>query len=239
MKKVLFGLALMAAALCTANTSESYAAASVITESAAMEKSRVSYLMNGTDGKMYNLYIVGENEKFCGGKMPGWKRTDYDQVYSATSYWAYISEMNDSNAILQNVNLFGKKSSNYPEYINRTDPTYMGGVYIIKGVQGQPDILVTACQTSASFVTYRVFAIKNGVLYPMKVINDTNQETMTNLVGIHRKPYGMDDGTYAFPWFRRGMWKQDGTKIPGGNFTSVYMADFTNLMLIHAYTYKE
>ena len=239
MKKVLFGLALMAAALCTANTSESYAAASVITESAAMEKSRVSYLMNGTDGKMYNLYIVGENEKFCGGKMPGWKRTDYDQVYSATSYWAYISEMNDSNAILQNVDLFGKKSPNHPEYINRTDPTYMAGVYVIKGVQGQPDILVSARQSSASYVDYRFFAIKNGILRPMKFMSSSSQETRLVLLGTHSEPYEKEDGTLAFPWFRRGAISEDGRKIPGGNFVSVYMPDFTNLILIHAYTYQK
>lgn len=238
MRKALLGLALMATTFCMANIDVSYAAPSVIGESEAIEKSRISYLMTGTDGKMYNLYIIGENEKFYGAKNT-WKKTDYDQVYSANSYWAYISEMNDSNAILQDVNLFGKRSSNHPEYINRTNPSYMGGIYVIKGVQGNPDILISACQPTYSFVTYRIFVIKDGALHAMRAVNDISQETMTSLVGIHRKPYGLDDGTFAFPWFRRGTWRQDGTKVPGGNFTSVYMADFTNLLLIHAYTYKE
>ena len=238
MKKLLFGLALMVVALCTVNISESYAAPSVMTESAAAEKSRVSYIMNGTDGKMYNLYIVGENERFYGSKAH-WKNTDYDQIYSATSYGAYISEMNDSNVILQNVNLFGKKSSNYPEYINRTNPAYTGGIYVIKGVQGQPDLLVSARQTSASYVDYRFFAIKSGILRPMKLMSDTDKETSTFIIGIHRMPYEKEDGTVAVPWFRRKNFAKDGTIIPSGNFVSVFMPDFTNLILIHAYSYKE
>lgn len=238
MKKVLFGLALMTAVWGAGNTLESYAAPSVISESAATEKSRVSYLMNGTDGKMYHLYIVGEGEKFYGSKAT-WKQTDYDQLYCAVSYWAYISDMNDSNAILQDVNLFGKKSSNHPEYINRTDPTYVGGIYIMKGVQGQPDILVSASQSSASYVDYRFFVIQNGNLRPMKFMSDTSQETRTATMGTHRKPYEKEDGTVACPWFRRKDMVRDGTPIPGGNFVSVYMPDFTNLILIPAYTYKE
>lgn len=237
MRKELLGLALMATTFCIANATVAYAAPNVITESAATEKSRVSYLMNGTDGKMYNLYIVGENERFYGSN-GSWKKTDYDQVYSATSYWAYISEMNDSNAILQNVNLFGKKSSNYPEYINRTDPTYMGGVYVIKSVQGQPDILVSAIQSAASYVDYRFFVIQNGVLRAMRLMNENNQETRTAIMGTHSSPYEKEDGTVAIPWFRRKDIARDGTTIPGGNFVSVYMPDFTNLILIHAYTYQ-
>lgn len=238
MRKVLFGLALLTAAFGAANTSVSYAAPSVITESAATEKSRISYLMNGTDGKMYHLHIIGENEKFYGSK-GAWKKTDYDQVYSAASYWAYISEMNGSNAILQNINLFGKKSPNYPEYINRTDPTYMGGIYVIKGLQGQPDILVSAVQSSASYIDYRFFVIQNGSLRPMRLMSDSSQETRSVIMGTHKRPYEKEDGTLALPWFRRKGMAADGTTIPGGNFVSVYMPDFTNLILISAYTYKE
>lgn len=238
MKKILFGLALLTTLFCTTNATVSYAAPYIVAESTATEKSRVSYLLKGTDGKMYNLYIIGENEKFYGSNAP-WRKTENDQIFGATSYWAYISGLNESNAILQDINLFGKKTPGFPEYINRTDPTYTGGTYVIKGMQGQPDILVSAKQPTGSAVTYRFFIIKNGTLCPMKIIDDTNQETMTNLVGIRRVPYRKDDGTYAIPWFRRGGFTRNGAKIPSANFMSVYMADFTNSLLIHAYTYEE
>lgn len=231
-----FGLLLLMS--CTVNLMPpTYAMQTVMSEEMAMEQSRLSYLMNGTDGKMYNVYIVGDNESFFGSKA-FWKKTDYDQVWKADGYWAYVCEANDSVPMLQSANLFGKKSAGNFEYINRTEATYMGGIYVIRGIDGQPDMLVSARQmTGGGFVDYRFFVIKNGMLKQMKFLYDSNQTRMVK-IGTHKRPYGLEDGTIAFPWFRQGHIDGD-RKIPGGNFMSVFMPDFTNLILIHGYTYKE
>lgn len=212
---------------------ESYAMPNVMSDSLAMEKCRISYVMKGTDGKKYNLYILGDNEQFYGSRS-AWHKTDYDQVYSADGYWGYISAINDTEALLQSTNLFGKKSNAYLEYMNMTDPTYMGGVYLITGESDQPDVLVTAEQmTGGGFISYRCFVIQNGSLTPMRFMGD-DKRTHLSVIGTHKKPYGVEDGTIAFPWRR-----QKGFNYNAGSFVSVYMPDFTNLILIHGYTYEE
>lgn len=204
----------------------------VLTESVAAQKSRISFLMNGTDGKMYNVFIIGENEHFVTGY--AWKSTPNDQLYKADSYHAYISEASDSVSNFQYINLFGNNKG-YPEYINRSNPTYTGGVFVIKGEQGQPDILASALQrTGGGFVDYRFFAIKNGTLRPMKVLYK-DQTTTYVLVGTHQKAYALEDGTIASPYFIQN----NGRNNRWGNYTAVYMPDFTNLVLIHAYTNKD
>lgn len=65
---------------------ESYAMQNVMSDSLAMEKCRISYVMKGTDGEKYNLYILGDNEQFYGSRS-AWQKTDYDLVYSADGYW--------------------------------------------------------------------------------------------------------------------------------------------------------
>lgn len=232
MKKIIKCLLVLALLLLSGiGYSCTYAAPNVLTYSMASERSRAAYLMNGTDGKLYNIYIVGENENFYGRAM--WRKTDYDQLYSADAYWAYVSESGDSVAMFQSVNLFGKKYADQKEYMNLTDPTYMSGVFVIPGTEGQPDVLVTAKQmTGGGFVDYRCFVIKNGELRQMKFMSD-NKKTRLAVIGIHSEPYEVEDGTLAFPWFRQRQ-----MDTPGGHFVSVYMPDFTNLILIHAYTYK-
>ena len=62
MKKIIKCLLVLALLLLSGiGYSCTYAAPNVLTDSMASERSRAAYLMNGTDGKLYNIYIVGEN----------------------------------------------------------------------------------------------------------------------------------------------------------------------------------
>lgn len=206
------------------------AAPVTLTDEYAADKARLSWVVQGTDGRMYNLYIIGENEKFMGGRNAIWKYSDNDQAFGTWSgYHAYISMPGEINTILQSANLFGDSARNDGYFVvNLTNPSWQGGAFIIKGVNGQPDILVTAKQMHASFVDYRFFVIKNGILRPMKFV-DKRQQTTIEITGDHDLPYAVDDGTLAVPWFYRGK----------GTYVSVYMPDFENLMFISAYTYKD
>lgn len=203
------------------------AAPETLSDEYATNKSRLSWVARGTDGEMYNIYIIGENEKFMGGRDAPWKATDNDQAFGTkTGYHAYISKLGDMTALLQSLNLFGESPRVDGYYVvNLTDPSWQGGAFLIKGKNGQPDILATAKQMYYSFVDYRFFVIKNGVLRPMKFMSDS-QRTRIQIIGDHELPYAVEDGTLAVPWFERGK----------GVHTSVYMPDFENLLFIHAYT---
>lgn len=204
----------------------------VIPDSIAIERSRISYIMRDVNGAIYNLYIIGDGEIFVGAQTEPWRKTEWDEIYEASSYNAYLTGPNSNNAVVQSVNLFGKnKVSGYKHRLNLTNPTWRSGIYLIKGVNGQPDILVTAYQMAASFVDYRFFAIKNGELRPLKLMFG-NQRTSTRMIGIHKPAYGLADGTIAIPWFRQRM---PGPLKPG-NFITVFMPDFDNFILIAAYT---
>lgn len=237
MKKIIRSIVFILMVL-VMNMMPTYAMQTVMSEEMAIQKSRVSYLMNGTDGKMYNVYIVGDNESYD-REFSTWKKTPDDRVYKATTYGAYVCDSDDTVSMLQSVQLFGEhKTAGGYVYMNLTNPSYVGGIYLIKGVNGEPDILVSAAQLYGSgAVDYRCFVIKNGSLKQLKFM-DENQSFHFDVVGTHQKPYTLDDGTIAFPWFRRTSLTSDGRKIQGGSFTSVFMPDFTNLILIHGYTYK-
>ena len=205
----------------------------VMTSQVALRNSRQMFTLRGTDKKVYRVYILGENERY-GKNVPGWQKTKYDQLYVADGYYAYVEDLNSGVAVFQSTELFGKRKG-YTESVNLTDPTYGGGFYVIRGMNGEPDILVSAMQmTGNGHVDYRFFVVKNGMLKQMKLLN-SSKETFYKFVGHHKRPYMLDDGTIALPWFKRGQ----GSANPGGLFTSVYMTDFTNLILMFAYTYKE
>lgn len=213
-------------------------APATMADSVAMGKARVSFVMHDANGDIYNLYIIGENESFVGAGNSSWCATETDQVYEASWYDAYLTGPNSRIAVIQDVSLFGySKNEQYKQYINLTAPSYRSGVYLIKGVNGQPDILATAMQMTASFVDYRFFAIKNGELTPMKLMF-SNQRTGTRMVGIHKRAYGLDDGTIAIPWVRQGMKGMTGG-LKSGRFISVFMPDFTNMILIFSYSIED
>lgn len=208
-----------------------YATFEKMPDSLAMDRARISCIMHDDNGEIYTLYIIGEEEKFIGASpYPGWRKTEHDQVYKALEYNAYLTAPNTNSTLIQHVNLFGG-DANQPKRLNLTDPTYLGGVYLIPGIDGQPDILVTAVQRYANDVDYRFFAIKNGELRPMKLMYK-NQTLSAKKIGTHEIAYGLDDGTIAIPGFRRGI----PGKVRSGNFVSVFMPDFTNMILIYSYT---
>lgn len=204
-----------------------------MTSDFAAEKSRVSFIMRSVEGSSYNVYIVGEGEKYAGATAPWARSSRGDLIYKAKSYMPYISDLNDIIASQQNLKLFGDKIND--EYINVTGPTYTGGVYVIKGNNGQPDILVSAVQTTGGgFVDYRFFTIKNGELKQMKLLY-SNQNTRLVFMGyVGNGPQSLSDGTIALPWFKQ---KIRGA-IDSGTYTSVFMPDYNNLILIWAYTVK-
>lgn len=221
--------------LCSVNMGSSYAFQNVVSDSSIAERATLSYLMYGTDGTAYNLYIVGEGEKFAGSSA-AWKRTPDDRIYMAKSYDVYISGTGDSIPKYQPVKLFGDTKGR-SEYMNLTDPTYTSGCYLIKGKNSQPDILVSALQmTGGGFVDYRFFVIKDGIFKQMQLMSD-NQQTRLVTIGTHKRPYELDDGTVAIPWFRQRTIEPGGGNF--GNYISVYMPDYTNLILIHGYTFHE
>jgi hypothetical protein len=226
---------LLAAAGCLAG-SLAYAAPASLPDADAMQKARVSYAMTGTDGSTSNVYIIGENESFTGAGNTTWRTGEWDQIYSASRYNAYVSPINSDYAVLQDASLFTSLYGSSPGTyrFNLTDPSYSGGAFLIEGVNGQPDILVTAKQESAGGVSYRFFVIRNGKLTPMKIMFE-NRQTAYNMTGTHHRPYGLADGTVAVPWF-----KQRTMDSPShGSFITVFMPDFTNAILTSAYVVKE
>ena len=85
--------------------------------------------MRSVEGTSYNVYIVGDGDKYAGKSAPFvWGSTN-DLIYKATAYTPYISELNDVIALQQDIKLFGDNSRN-EEYINVTNPTRTGGVYV-------------------------------------------------------------------------------------------------------------
>ena len=87
----------------------------------------------------------------------------------------------------------------------------------MENTNGNPDILVTSEQMSSSFVDYRFFIIKDGKLTAMKVKYSDGEIGVT---------------TIAIPRFRQRQFTP-GEKY--GNYTAVYMPDYTNCILISAY----
>lgn len=234
MKRLWFKLLACLLLLLGAALSPALAASTVMPDVMAAEKARYSYMMTGTDGKLYNLYIIGDNEQFIGGGKAPWVHDRWDQLYLADRYSAYISE-NGGSAILQYNNLFGSRKNSRGGYANLSAPTWSGGVSLIKGVDGQPDILVTAEQMAFSFVDYRLFVIQNGELKQMKFLYKSGK-TRLDFIGRHKLPYELDDATIAMPWFRQGHLAPG---LKSGIFVTVFMPDYTNLVLIEAYTFED
>lgn len=215
---------------------EAHAAQAVMPDTMAMEMSRKSFVMHDENGKIYNVYIIGDDEMFVGAKHFTWlSGRDIDQVYKAYPYNAYLSAPGERSAEIQYVQLFGKKmDTTRPDFINVTAPTYIGGVYVIQGEDGQPDMLVTTKQMSVSFVDYHFFIIKNGELRPMRFMHKDRSLRMA-FIGVHKPARGLDDGTIAIPWFRQGHTGAG----KSGSFITVFMPDFTNMILISSYTIND
>lgn len=205
-----------------------------LTDDFASQHSRLSFIMHSVEGTSYNVYIVGDGDSYAGTSAPFvWGSTN-DLIYKAKVYTPYISELGNSIALQQSIKLFGDNRVN-DEYINITNPTRTGGVYVIKGINGQPDILVAAIQTTGGgFVDYRFFAIKNGELRQMKLLFSNQNTRLVSMGYVGNGPHALSDGTIALPWFKQKM----GGAKDFGQFTSVYMPDYNNMILIWAYTVK-
>ena len=106
---------------------EVHAAQAVMPDTMAMEMARKSFVMHDENGKIYSVYIIGDNEMFVGAKHFTWLYgRDTDQVYKAYPYNAYLSAPGKKSAEIQYVQLFGKKMDvTRPDFINVTAPTYI------------------------------------------------------------------------------------------------------------------
>ena len=54
-----------------------------MTSDFAAEKSRVSFIMRSVEGSSYNVYIVGEGEKYAGATAPWARSSRGDLIYKA------------------------------------------------------------------------------------------------------------------------------------------------------------
>lgn len=230
MRKLIRAILVMFLFLFVLSTVNTHAYYGVLSDRDAESLSRKSFNMRGTEGIYYNLYIIGENER--GNTFQNyWKGGRFDTAYSCCHYTAYISESTNSSAFEQSENLFEQgrfgRARSSEETINLTD----GNVYLMENTNGNPDILVTSEQMSSSFVDYRFFIIKEGKLTAMKVKYSDGEIGVTT-IGRPTRPYIMQDGTIAIPKFRQRQFTP-GEKY--GNYTAVYMPDYTNCILISAY----
>lgn len=112
MKGIIIRLMFCFAFLMTAGGSYIEAYSYSLTDDFAAEKSRVSFIMRSVEGTSYNVYIVGDGDKYAGKSAPFvWGSTN-DLIYKATAYTPYISELNDVIALQQDIKLFGDNSRN-------------------------------------------------------------------------------------------------------------------------------
>ena len=219
------------------NSAFAFLPGSVSTEEAS-SRARVTFLMNSVENMPYNVYIVGENEKLLGSNW-GWRQQNVHEEIWAGKYYAYINESNGSVAARQPVSLFREEtyaSNNNswpPQRINVHYPNY-DGFYVVKGKMGQPDILVcTSRETGGGYFSARVFVIKDGFMKLVRFMDQEQSTKETIMIGFDRIYY-LDDGTLAVPW-----WTNAGRGSFGGGagkYTTVYMMDIGNLILISSYT---
>ena len=204
----------------------------------ASNRARVAFLMNSAENMPYNVYIVGENEKLLGSDWT-WRQQNVHEEIWAGKYYAYVSESNGSVAARQPVSLFQEEthaSNNNswpPQRINVHYPNH-DGFYVVKGKAGQPDILICTIRvTGGGIFLARAFVIKDGSLKLLRFMNQEQSMRETHRISFDRIYY-LDDGTLAVPW-----WTNAGNGPFGrgaGKYTTVYMMDIGNLILISSYT---
>lgn len=206
-----------------------------LSDDTAASKARVSFLMSSVNGIPHNVYIVGEHEKLLGSDWTWRQYNTYEEIWTGT-YYAYLDKPGDSLAALQSVYLFSVRTyqnanPSWPaQRINVYYPNY-DGFYIVKGKAGQPDILVcTSRDTGGGSFTAKTFIIKNGKLQLLRFMNKEHKINESHNIGFDRLYY-LDDGTLAVPW-----WTND--PVMHGRYTTVYMLDIDNLILISSYTNK-
>ena len=205
----------------------------ILSNETTSARARVSFLMSSVENIPHNLYIVGINERRLDDRWP-WRQFDKHEEIWTGKYYAYVNRPGDSKSVLQTVPLFNSKTyqtTNPSQRINVHYPNY-DGFYLVKGKAGQPDILVcTIRQTGGGSFSARTFIIKNGKLQLMRFMGEEQKIRDSHIIGFERLYY-LPDGTLAVPWW---------TNSPEmhGRYTTVYMIDVDNLILISAYTNKD
>lgn len=221
MKRIFFVTALMLvfAQVC-------FAATSTLERSTADSQARQSFELRAVDGKIFDVRIVGDNEK----SLTDWFWAQDDEIYSG-DYFAYLAAKNSSTFELQNVQLFANNyGGEHPQRINLTRAN-RDGCYKVTGVNGLPDLLVSKIQiTGGGFFDVKIFAVKNGRLQELKIQSADGKLRNGRDTGFDPITY-LDDGTLSVPWW---------TNAPNqeGRYVTVYMLDAENLILTPAYTNK-
>ena len=152
-------------------------------------------------------------------------------------YYFYVAPTDSSEVLGQNIHPFGRKAYEWDQKsqfgyqridlddLNRT------GVYVLKGVAGLPDLLVSTRQTTGGgALSIRVFYIQNEQIHQLRFMDKSQR--MTESFEFAYKPLRyLDDGTICLSW-----WSNVGENK--GVYDTVYMLDLQNAILMEAYTQK-
>ncbi len=193
------------------------AAPSYLSQRQAAERARETFLMKGTDGGSYRIYVVGENEEFLGGKY-FWTKNEQEQNYKG-NYSLYMARMGSKEmALRQPVELH----HNRPIIVNPVDPS-RNGFYVAKGIRRQPDILVlTQRESGGGGFGAETYFIRNGQLQQLWYLRPNGQIGKKVFIGFKKLHY-QNDGTFAVPtWTNRK---------PGGHFIIVYRLNVSRMLL--------
>ena len=191
---------------------------------------RLRLLANSVDDVLYEIYIIGSNEQLLDSDWIWREHDKYNEIYKG-DYYAFITPATESNLKKQNVHLFGDLGGATSEgRINVLNNT-RDGVYVVQGKAGQPDLIVSKIQQSGGGqFESRIFVIKDGSLQLLKLMDKDRRFTENTYTGFKNINY-LDDGTIAIHW-----WTNDA--MTAGKYTTVYMLDIKNLVLIGAYTVR-
>lgn len=218
MKRIFFVTALMIvfAQLC-------FAATSTLNRSDADSQARQSFELRAVDGKIFDVRIVGDDEKL----VTDWFRAPEDTIY-AGDYSAYLTAANSDTFSRQDVELFADDhDKNYPQRINVTRDNH-DGFYFVRGVNNLPDLLVSKIQITSFAFAVKIFVVKDGRLQLVKFQNDKGTLQDSRDSDFRPMTY-LDDGTISLTWHTN-------TVPDVGTYATVYMLDADNLILIPAYT---
>lgn len=190
-------------------------------KTSAVSKARRVLIMASTERIAYDIYIISPEEIS-------------NAEYARGDYRAYISPTTKTSADLQDVPIFFNTDDNG---INRTDGVISvqsfnsneSGIYVVKGIRGLPDLLVSTQSSGDGIFKARVFLITDGKLRLVRFLPTYAETEMrdSKLINSETIAY-LDDGTLGFPWFLRSPKESGAVK-------SVYMLDEKNFILIPAY----
>ena len=195
-----------------------YAEPSTLNRSEADSRSRQSFTLRSVEGKIFDVYIVGDGETI----LTDWLWA-FDDTIFAGDYSVYLGDANSDTFTRQDVELFANNyGGEHPQRINVTQPN-RDGCHKVTGINVLPDLLVSKIQiTGGGFFDMKIFVVKNGRLQALRFSGDGNFKTSRD-TGFEPTTY-RDDGTISVPWW---------TNAPGseGRYVTFYKLDADNLIL--------